>query len=200
MFLDCWDKTVLFRLNQHKCHLGKQSSSPASLALGLLLTAAMEKATGTRDANAVFRDGHPELTLGSYRPAPSLPVRWLSRFLESQMTWMTVKTENTACHTEREPSPTGVGGFLFKRVGFGSFQSSGRWMRSPLNCMYSHSPPGTLHSLWELSQVTVPTRVPHHRRIHWAMPGQSNYAIRFYFISIFLLHPCNNIFNVYFIF
>lgn len=77
---------MLFRLNQHKRHLGKQSSSPASLALGLLLTAAREKAMGRRDENAVARDGHPELTLGSYRPAPRLPARWLSRFLESQMT------------------------------------------------------------------------------------------------------------------
>lgn len=95
----------------------------------------------------------------------------------------TLKPENIACHTEREPSPTSVGGFLSKRVAFGSFQSSAGWMRSPLSCMYPHSPPGMLYSLWELSQVTVPTWVPHHRRIHWAIPGQSNHSFGLYFIS-----------------
>lgn len=168
----------------------------------LVFTDAMEKATGMKDEKPVFIDGHPELTLRPSRPALSLPAWWLSRFLRSQMMWWQQRLRMLLVTLSKrvQTSPARVGRFVSNGVGFGSFWSSGRWMRGPLSCMSPRSPPGTLHSLWELSQVSVPTWVPHHVRIYWHIPGQSNYSFGFYCVSNILLHPYINILKVYFIF
>lgn len=79
------------------------------------------------EENTVFRDGHPELTLGSYRPTRSLPVRWLSRFLESQMTrrqWrlrtlLVTLSENPHLPAWVDCTPSGWGSEAFGAVAGG---------------------------------------------------------------------------------